>query len=72
MASHAGNSSRVYKDPPPESGLRELRARGPGHVLVAQPIADGEWAVYVSAAEMVANDATVLASYQDVADEKDR
>jgi hypothetical protein len=63
-------SPRVYRDAPPESGLRELRSRGPGHVLVAQPVARGEWAFYVSAAEMVANDATVLAVYDDVADDK--
>jgi hypothetical protein len=58
-------------EPAPESGLQELRARGPGHVLVAQPLARGEWAVYVSASEMVANDATVLATFDDVAVDKD-
>jgi len=64
-------SSRRYTDAAPESGLRELRARGPGHVLVAQPLAKGKWAVYVSASEMIANDATVLASFDDLADDKD-
>jgi len=40
-------------------------------VLVAQPLAKGKWAVYVSASEMIANDATVLASFDDLADDKD-
>jgi hypothetical protein len=71
VSDDVGKSSRRYTDPAPESGLRELRARVPGHVLVAQPIADGKWAVYVSASEMVANDATVLASYSDVANDED-
>jgi hypothetical protein len=34
---------------------------------VAQPTSPGEWGVYVTASEMVANDARVLAAYNDIA-----
>ncbi len=61
-----GKHSKEYPYEIPEDGLRQLRARGPGHVLVAQPTSPGEWGVYVAASEMVANDARVLATYSDV------
>lgn len=66
-----GPHSKEYPYEIPEDGLRQLRARGPGHVLVAQPTSPGEWGVYVTASEMVANDARVLAAYKDIADDND-
>jgi len=63
--------SKEYPYEIPEDGLRQLHARGPGHVLVAQPTGSGEWGVYVTASEMVANDARVLATYSDVAGDRD-
>jgi hypothetical protein len=66
-----GEHLREYPYEIPEAGLRDLRARGPGHVLVAQPTSPGEWAVYVTASEMVAHDAKVLAAYSAVAGDED-
>jgi len=66
-----GKHPKEYPYKVPEEGLRELRARGPGHVLVAQPTGAAEWAVYVTASEMVAKDAKVLATYNDVAGDGD-
>ena len=71
MADDVGEHPRGYPHDIPENGLQELRARGPGHVLVAQPTGPDEWAVYVAASEMVARDATVLADYNDVAGDED-
>ena len=69
--SMTGKHSKEFPCQIPEDGLRQLRARGPGHVLVAQPSSPGEWAVYVAASEMVANDARVLAAYSDAAGDGD-
>jgi len=63
--------SKEYPYEIPVDGLRQLRATGPGHVLVAQPTSPGEWGVYVTASEMVSDDARVLATYSDVAGDED-
>jgi len=70
MPNDMSDDAKGYPFEIPEDGLRDLRVRGPGHVLVAQPTGPGEWAVFVAASEMVPNDAKVLADFSDVANDK--